>query len=99
VNPRHVSYYERMLGFVVAGPQRVNLRVNAPAVLLCLDFEHARAQIARVGGRPEVSPLERSLYPYFFSAAEEAGIVDRLTLAQPDAAYLHPGRDAPRAPL
>jgi hypothetical protein len=78
VNPRHVRYYEKMLGFVVSGPERLNLRVNAPAVLLCLDFFHAHDQIAHFGGRPELSGNERSLYPYFFSVQEEAGIVGRL---------------------
>lgn len=89
VNPRHVRYYQRMLGFKVLGPQRLNRRVNAPAVLLCLDFEHARDQIERFGGRPEFSLIERSLYPDFFSVPEEASIVGRLTLTQPDAAHAH----------
>jgi hypothetical protein len=78
VNPRHVRFYERMLGFVVKGPERLNRRVNAPAVLLALDFAHAHEQIAKFGGRPHLGDVERSLYPYFFSVAEEAGIVGRL---------------------
>jgi hypothetical protein len=87
VNPRHRRYYERMLGFEVKGPQRVNPRVNAPSVLLCLDFAHAHAQIAQYGGKPELAESTRSLYPYFFSVAEEASIVGRLLRTQPDAAY------------
>jgi len=87
VNPRHVRYYERMLGFEVCGPRRLNRRVNAPAVLMCLKLSHAHDQIARFGGKPEFSLLERSLYPYFFSVAEEASIVGRLKRAQPDAMY------------
>ncbi|MBS0446946.1 MAG: N-acetyltransferase [Proteobacteria bacterium] len=78
VNPRHVRYYERMLGFKVKGPERLNPRVNAPAVLMALDFRHAREQIDLFGGKPEVSADERSLYPQFFSLAEEAGILARL---------------------
>ncbi len=78
VNPRHVRYYQCMLGFEVAGPQRLNPRVNAPAVLMCLDFAHAHHQIASVGGRPEASHHDRSLYPHFFSPGEETGIVGRL---------------------
>ncbi len=78
VNPRHVRYYERMLGFVAKGPARLNPRVNAPAVLMALDFAHAHAQIGHFGGRPHLAADERSLYPYFFSVAEEAGIVGRL---------------------
>jgi len=78
VNPRHVRYYQRMLGFRAIGTPRLNLRVNAPAVLMSLDFVHARAQIAKYGGKPQYSLLERSLYPYFFAPAEESAIVGRL---------------------
>ena len=77
VNPRHVRYYQRMLGFTVLGPERLNRRVDAPAVLMRLDFAHARLQIERFAGKPELGS-ERSLYPHFFSAKEEAGIVARL---------------------
>ena len=87
VNPRHRRYYERMLGFEVRGMQRINPRVNAPAVLLCLNFDHAHEQIAQHGGRPEQGDATRSLYPYFFSGAEEASIIERLLRTQPDAAY------------
>jgi len=83
VNPRHVRYYQRMLGFEVWGPQRMNRRVSAPAVLLMLDFNHARDQIGRLGGRADLIETERSLYPYFFSVPEEAGIVGRLHRADP----------------
>lgn len=79
VNPRHVRYYERMLGFEVKGQERLNPRVNAPAVLMSLEMSHARKQIDRFGGRSDLIRVERSLYPYFFSVAEEAGIIHRLT--------------------
>ena len=81
VNPRHVRYYAQMLGFRVIGPERLNQRVNAPAVLMCLDFSHAHAQIGRFGGNPQSVAVERSLYPYAFSVDEEAGIVGRLRVA------------------
>jgi len=79
VNPRHVRYYQRMLDFTVMGPERLNRRVDAAAVLMRLDFAHARQQIARLAGQPELAG-ERSLYPYFFSAKEEAGIAARLPM-------------------
>lgn len=82
VNPRHVAYYRRMLGFKVLGQARLNRRVNAPAVLLCLDLSHSRAQIARLGGLQEAAVGERSLYPYFFSPREEAGVMARMQNAQ-----------------
>jgi hypothetical protein len=78
VNPRHERYYERMLGFQARGPLRMNRRVSAPAVLMALDFNHAADQIERCGGRADQPDMPRSLYPYFFSPAEEAGIVGRL---------------------
>jgi len=78
VNPRHVGYYTRMLGCTVLGEERLNRRVNAPAVLLHLDFSYTMARIAEFGGRPELSSGERSLYPFSFSATEEAGIMNRL---------------------
>ena len=78
VNPRHVRFYEQMLGFQVFGPERLNLRVNAPAVLLRLDFDHLTEQIKRFGGKPEMARGEKSLYPYGFSETEERGIIGRL---------------------
>ena len=79
VNPRHVRFYERMLGFVPLGATRTCARVNAPARLMWLSLAHAREQIARFGGgRGEQA---RSLYPLFFSPAEENGIVARLRAA------------------
>jgi hypothetical protein len=78
VNPRHAGYYRRMLGFEIIGPQRLNHRVNAPAILLSLDFRHARSQIERFGGNPAAARNERSLYPFFFSLDEETGIARRM---------------------
>jgi hypothetical protein len=78
VNPRHVRYYEKMLGLRVLGPERLNLRVNAPAVLMHLDFGYAQQQIGKLAGKADIAPGERSLYPFFFTIAEEAGIVGRL---------------------
>jgi hypothetical protein len=78
VNPRHVLFYRKALGFTVMGPERLNRRVDAPAVLLRLELTHAREQIDLHAGqrRPDAGP--HSLYPHFFSAKEEAGILHRL---------------------
>jgi hypothetical protein len=78
VNPRHVRFYEQMLGLTIHGAERLNRRVNAPAVLMRLEFAHAHEQIARFSGQAKDESTERSLYRYFFSVAEEAGIVGRL---------------------
>jgi hypothetical protein len=82
VNPRHTRYYEVKLGFVALGPQRLNHRVNAPAVLMALDLWHAQEQVRKFGGRPELAAEERSLYPLGFSSGEEAGILRRLQMQQ-----------------
>ena len=79
VNPRHVKYYERMLGFMGWAETRINTRVNAPAVLLRLELGYVRSQIAKFGGKPELSTGEKSLYPFAFSQGEEAGISNRLS--------------------
>lgn len=84
VNPRHVRYYERMLGFEALGAPRYNRRVDALAVLMRLKFSHAHDQIDRFGGSPEYALAERSLYPHFFSVNEEASIVGRLRRTQPN---------------
>lgn len=82
VNPRHVRYYEAMLGFRAIGPRRLNRRVNAPAVLLALDLVYCREQIELFGGRPELCDRVRSIYPFSFSPREEAGIIGRLRRTQ-----------------
>jgi hypothetical protein len=94
INPRHVRYYQRMLGFEVLGPERLNPRVNAPALLLCLDLAYAQEQIAYLGGRPDAAEGNRSLYPYFFSPAEEQAVVQRLR-ASAAATSAHPSLAPP----
>lgn len=82
VNPRHAKFYEKMLGFKQYGPEKHNHRVNAPAVLLWLDLDYAHQQIQKFGGRLNLTRSEKSLYPYFFSPAEEEGISHRLELSR-----------------
>lgn len=78
VNPRHVRFYQRMLGFRRAAGERLDPHVNAPAVLLRLDLEHCATEIDRLGGRRNSGEGERSFYPYFFAPDEAAKIVGRL---------------------
>lgn len=85
VNPRHVRFYERMLGCRRLGPEREHPGVKAPAVLLSAPFAYIRDQIRALGGSagsPEQARDARSLYPFAFTADEEAGIVARLMQAQ-----------------
>ena len=88
VNPRHVRYYQNMLGFKIIGAERHNFRVNAPAVLLSLDLCYAQEQIYRFGGKHEMSATERSVYPYFFSVNDETGIIARLHRTDEDIAHV-----------
>lgn len=78
VNPRHVMFYKRMLGFRDLGEERSCTRVGAPAVLLRLDLAHMGAQIRKFGGLMEQHGNERSFYPYFFPTWDEPGITGRL---------------------
>ena len=78
VNPRHVLFYKRMLGFSACGPERLDPRVGAPAILLRLDLGFAEQQIAEMGGNIELGLGKRSLYPYFFSERVASGIEWRL---------------------
>lgn len=88
VNPRHVRYYETMLGFVVIAAARHNPRVNAPAVMLSLDLCHAERQIRLFGGKPEMCSVERSAYPHFFPVKDEEGILGRLCRRDEDIAHV-----------
>lgn len=78
VNPRHVLFYQRMLGFEPFGEERICPRVNAPAVLLRLNLAHADAEILRHGGTAATAAGVKSIYPYFFSREDELGITQRL---------------------
>lgn len=82
VNPRHVRFYERMLGCRVIGAEREHPGVRAPAVLLSAPFAYIRAQIRAHGGSAQQGGSTRSLYPFAFPADDEAGILARLLDAQ-----------------
>lgn len=79
VNPRHVRFYESMLGFKVLLRGRVNHRVNAPAVLMSLDMTFADEQVIEAHGIDALAaPTKRSLYRHTFSPEERSGFVNRL---------------------
>lgn len=78
VNPRHVVFYKRMLGFKDFGGERECTRVGAPAVLLRLDLGYMGEQIRKYGGLMEQHGGERSFYPFFFPTWDEPGITERL---------------------
>jgi hypothetical protein len=79
VNPRHVNYYRRLLGFEVAAEERHCSRVDAPAILLRLDLAHADRQIEKLatGNRPSSGKTgSRSLYSSFLTKQEEARVIE-----------------------
>lgn len=82
VNPQHVDYYIGMLGFKLLGAERMNPVVNAPAVLLGVDFDYVMKQIGEFGGQVWRMATERSLYPAALSLSEEALIITRLQAQQ-----------------
>jgi len=81
VNPRHVVFYQTILGFKVIGPERTCPRVNAPAVLLGLDLAYMREQINKFGCKKNDSAAGKSLYRYFMSEQDEADIIKRTASA------------------
>lgn len=78
VNPRHVIFYHKALDFEPIGPERMNYRVNAPAVLLGLRFATTEAAIRKYAGRADVKGRARSVYAYVFPPDEAAGVLARL---------------------
>lgn len=84
INPRHASFYKRMLGFEQIGEERVCKRVDAPAVLLRLDLEFMQKRILRNQATPSIS--DKSIYSYFLSQNEEQDIL-RTIQNQPNGFY------------
>ena len=78
VNPRHVSFYRRLLGFEVAAEERFCSRVSAPAILLRLDLAHAERQIEKLATRNGVcgNTRSRSLYASFLTKQEEKRVIE-----------------------
>ncbi|MCE4536111.1 hypothetical protein LXT12_02400 [Pelomonas sp. P7] len=79
VNPRHVPFYRRCLGLIPYTHERHNPRVQAPAVLMSIDFAAVREQIALLGGQPEMLAAARSLYPLAWDEGTEATMLARLS--------------------
>jgi hypothetical protein len=59
VNPRHVGFYTRVLGFAVAAAEKFCERVQAPSVLLSLAIEELERRLCE---------LDRALAPFGFAA-------------------------------
>ena len=75
--PRHKVFYEKMLGFKQIGEERMNNRVHFTVLLMHLELDFMRQKIESLGGKGKAAK-DRSLYPYFFSAQDQEGILGRL---------------------
>lgn len=82
VNPRHVRFYETMLGFKRLGGLRTNSNVAAPSQLMHVKVATIGQNIELAAGKFEKAG--RSLYPYFFSKKEEAGLRQRIAIFAKD---------------
>ncbi|THF61640.1 N-acyl amino acid synthase FeeM domain-containing protein [Pseudothauera rhizosphaerae] len=71
VHPRHSDYYRRMLGYRLAGPEKVCPRVGAPAVLLHISLADVERHIRERGEG-------RTLYRHFFPLEEQWRLFDQL---------------------
>lgn len=76
VNPRHIRFYQVLLGFSLVGRLRANASVGAPSQLMRLRVREIGEFIsAHASGTDKCA---RSLYPYFLTAAQELIICERM---------------------
>jgi len=78
VNPRHVRFYEVLLGFSHVGKLRSNASVAAPSQLMRLRVSDIGDYISAYADGGEAP--SRSLYPYFLTAAQELIICERMAV-------------------
>lgn len=76
VNPRHVRFYEVMLGFTRLGPLRVNQGVDAPSQLMHLKVADIRRNIDLFADCECYSG--HSLYPHFLKNKDEQALWQRM---------------------
>lgn len=96
VHPRHIRFYEAMLGFERISDPKIDRSVTwwpdeAPVQLMRLEVAEIGRQIDRYAGR--IREHSRSLYPYFFSSEEARGIAERI--ARLDGAKVDPAGTLP----
>ena len=77
VHPRHAGFYRRLLGYRMAGPERICPRVGAPAVLMHLCQHQLDTLIDKHAGRTDDD--SRSFYRLFPKRSELEEIQRSLT--------------------
>jgi hypothetical protein len=78
VNPRHVAYYQRIIGATVLAGERFHERAQAPAVLLSIACDEVRERISKGATQLPHMNARRSLYSLALSPAEENAILARI---------------------
>jgi len=73
-----VLFYGKELKFDLIGPERLDKRVNAPAVLLCVAFETIAEGLRKSAGKHPAPGTKRTLFHYGFASKEERGVLHRL---------------------
>ena len=77
VNPHHLKFYQRSLGFEQIGEETLNRRAGAPGVLLKCDFLYIHAKLQKFGGDLAARKQEKTLYPFGFSPEQEQALLNR----------------------
>jgi len=88
VNPRHVAFYRRVLFFQQMGEERHQPRVDAPAVLLALDFKRITEQLERFFADPAWPTKTNSFYIHAFPPKDAPGVLARLQRLDEERAHL-----------
>lgn len=78
VNPRHVAFYTRVLGFTSCGAPKSNPRVKAPGVLLVAEFKHIEQQLRARATRGGDASEPPAFFTHGFTDAEAKGIRNRM---------------------
>lgn len=76
VNPRHIRFYQTLLGFSLIEELRPNASVGAPSQLMGLRVHDIGQYISANAKGCDAG--KRSLYPYFLTAAQELIICERM---------------------
>lgn len=76
INPRHLGFYTKRLGFSVLSEQRVCGRTQAPAILLGISTSQIETFLTE--SRLPGDSRRLFLYKYFFSEKEEKGLFERV---------------------
>ena len=78
VNPRHVDFYTRVLGFQIHGTPQVNPRVKATSILLIAKFDDIGRRLHAHDSEGAASEGLHNFFLHAFSNAEEEGIRQRI---------------------